>query len=359
MNFALKLQHFCNKPAVFGCFVKRGGFREILVRSMSTSGRPNVYVTRKIPQKALDLLQGECNVSQWAADDPVPRVELLKGVKGVDGLYCLLTDKIDAEVLDAAGPGLKVVSTMSVGYDHVSLPELRKRKLPLGYTPDVLTDATAELTVALLLTTSRRLVEGVHEVKSGGWGTWIPLWMCGSGLSGSTVGIVGLGRIGAAVAERLKPFGVSRFLYHGRNPKPEAAGRVGAEHVGLDELLSESDFVIATCALTPETKEMFNKTVFSKMKSSAIFINTSRGGVVHQEDLYEALKSGTIKAAGLDVTTPEPLPTDHPLLTLDNCVVLPHIGSATVETRTEMAVLAARNLLAGLKGEKMPAQVQL
>ncbi|XP_070544273.1 glyoxylate reductase/hydroxypyruvate reductase-like isoform X2 [Ptychodera flava] len=303
-------------------------------------------------------LSAQCDVTQWKSDSPVPRAELLRHIPGMHGLYCLLTDKIDAGVLDAAGPSLKVLSTMSVGYDHISLDEVKKRNIPLGYTPDVLTDATAELTVALLLSVSRRLMEAADQVRNGGWGTWSPLWMCGVGLSNSTVGIVGLGRIGMAVAQRLKPFGVKKFLYTNRNPRSDA-GVLPAEYVSLDVLLNQSDFVIVCCALTPETHGLFNMDTFSKMKSSAIFINTSRGPLVNQDDLLDALESGTIRAAGLDVTTPEPIPTDHPLLELENCVVLPHIGSATESTRIDMAVLAARNLLAGLKGEKLPSEVQL
>ncbi|XP_026722697.1 glyoxylate reductase/hydroxypyruvate reductase, partial [Athene cunicularia] len=233
------------------------------------------------------------------------------------------------------------------------------RGIRVGYTPDVLTDATAELSVALLLAACRRLPEAAEQVKTGGWTTWKPLWMCGFGLSDSTVGIIGLGRIGQAVARRLKPFGVRRFLYTGSRPKPEAAAEFGAEFAPLSRLAQESDFVVVTCALTPATQGMCNKDFFSKMKKTSVFINTSRGAVVNQEDLYDALAHGQIAAAGLDVTTPEPLPADHPLLSLKNCVILPHIGSATYATRTTMAVLAANNLLAGLRGEPMPHELLL
>nr|XP_014346195.1 PREDICTED: glyoxylate reductase/hydroxypyruvate reductase-like [Latimeria chalumnae] len=248
---------------------------------------------------------------------------------------------------------------MSVGYDHVSLEELKKRGIRLGYTPDVLTDAVAELTIALLLTTSRRLIEAVDEAKNGGWGTWKPLWMCGYQLSQSTVGILGLGRIGVAVAERLKPFGIKKFIYSDIAPLPEIAAKIQAEYVPLDVLARESDFLTVCCALTPETQSICNKHLFSKMKPTSVFINTSRGGVVNQDDLYQALVSGQIAAAGLDVTVPEPLPTDHPLFKLKNCVILPHIASATLSTRNAMAALAANNLLAGLKGEPMPKELRL
>lgn len=328
----------------------------MLVRTLS-----NVLVTRQVPKPAMDILHQSqsCNLDVWDSEDPIPRDELLKRVKGVDCLYCLLTERIDGELLDAAGPQLKIVSTMSVGYDHVDTNEIKKRGIKLGYTPGVLTDATANLTVALLLATARRLIEAAAEVKNGGWGTWKPLWMCGPSLRGSTVGIVGYGRIGVAVAQRLAPFGVAKFLYTDIVENPEGAAATNAQYVDKDTLLKESDFVLGCTALTAQTKEMFNKDAFSKMKKTAIFINSSRGGVVQQDDLCEALKSGEIAMAGLDVTVPEPLPPSHPLVSLNNCVVLPHIGSAETPTREAMGTLAARNLLAGLKGEDMPAQAQL
>ncbi|NXW87010.1 GRHPR reductase, partial [Alopecoenas beccarii] len=320
-----------------------------------------VFVTRRIPAEGLRVLSqaAGCHVQLWDSEEPVPRAELLAGVAGKRGLLCLLSDRIDREVLEAAGPGLKVISTMSVGFDHLALDEIKKRGIRVGYTPDVLTDATAELSVALLLATCRRLPEAVEQVKNGGWTTWKPLWMCGYGLSNSTVGIIGLGRIGQAVARRLKPFGVKKFLYTGSRPKPENAAEFGAEFVPLTRLAEESDFIVVTCALTPATQGMCNKDFFSRMKKTAVFINTSRGAVVNQEDLYDALVQGRIAAAGLDVTTPEPLPTDHPLLSLRNCVILPHIGSATHATRSTMAVLAADNLLAGLRGDPMPSELPL
>ncbi|KAL3044877.1 hypothetical protein OYC64_013199 [Pagothenia borchgrevinki] len=317
-----------------------------------------VFLTRRIPPEGMKILSaaGVCEVSQWDSDEPVQRADLLKGVQGAHGLLCLLSDKIDAEVLDAAGPNLKVISTLSVGYDHLAIDEIKKRGIRVGYTPDVLTDATAELTVALLLATARRLPEGVEEVKNGGWSSWKPLWLCGYGLSGSTVGVIGLGRIGMAIARRLMPFGVKRLLYSGRTAKDYAA-EVNGEYVPLDTLVSESDFIVVSCSLTPETQGMCDKAFFSKMKNTGVFVNSSRGTVVNQEDLYEALSSGQIAAAGLDVTTPEPLPTNHPLLTLKNCVVLPHIGSATYSTRGIMGALSAQNLLGGLQGTDMPSEL--
>ncbi|XP_041653614.1 glyoxylate reductase/hydroxypyruvate reductase [Cheilinus undulatus] len=318
-----------------------------------------VFITRRIPPEGMKILTSAadvCEVSLWDSEEPVPRTELIKGVQGAHGILCMLSDKIDAELLDAAGPNLKVISTMSVGFDHLVLDEIKKRGIRVGYTPDVLTDATAELTVALLLATSRRLLEGVEAVKNGGWTSWKPLMLCGYGLSGSTVGVIGLGRIGMAIARRLMPFGVKRLLYSGRAAKAYAA-EVNGEFVSLDTLVSESDFIVVSCSLTPETQGMCDKAFFSKMKNTAVFINSSRGAVVNQEDLYEALTSSQIAAAGLDVTTPEPLPTNHPLLTLKNCVVLPHIGSATYSTRGVMAALSVQNLLGGLQGTEMPSEL--
>lgn len=194
-------------------------------------------------------------------------------------------------------------------------------------------------------------------MESGEWGTWKPMWLCGPGLEGATVGIVGFGRIGLTVARCLKPFGVSNILYNDAFERSEEAKEINAQFVSFDELLGRSDFVLACCALTPETRHLFSADAFRKMKKTAVFINSSRGGIVNQDDLVRALQSAEIGAAGLDVTTPEPLPTDSPLLKLDNCVVVPHIGSATHRAREAMAILAAENLLAGLKGEKLPAGV--
>ncbi|XP_013061809.2 glyoxylate reductase/hydroxypyruvate reductase-like isoform X1 [Biomphalaria glabrata] len=324
----------------------------------NASPKPKVFVSRRIPEKGFALLASECDVLSWNHEDPPPRKDYLTAVRGIQGLFCLLTDTIDAELLNEAGPSLRVVSTMSVGYDHIDVQECHKRNIQIGYTPGILTSATAELTVTLLLATSRRIKEGVKAVENGEWGTWKPMWLCGQGLEGATVGIVGLGRIGLAVAKRLKPFDIAQILYCGRSEKPSQALEVGAVFTSFEDLLTRSDFVIACCALTPETHHLFNATAFKQMKQTAIFINSSRGGIVNQDDLYEALKSGKIRAAGLDVTTPEPLPTDSPLLKLDNCLVLPHIGSATQSTREAMAVLAARNLLAGLQGKPMPCQIK-
>jgi glyoxylate/hydroxypyruvate reductase len=314
---------------------------------------PKALVTRNIPQAAIERVRSGCEVRQWESDEPIPRDVLLEWARGVDGIYCLLTERIDAALLDAAGPQLKVVSTMSVGYDHVDLAALRARGVALGNTPGVLTETTADLTLALLLATARRLPEAWSAAKDGTWGPWQPEWMTGRDVHGSTVGIVGLGRIGAAVARRLLGFGC-RILYSGPHPHPELADPLAAAYVPFEQLLAESDFVSIHCPLNDATRHLFRAATFKAMKRTAVLINTSRGPVVDQEALYLALASGQIAAAGLDVTTPEPLPLDHPLFTLANCVVLPHIGSASIATRLQMALMAAENLLAGVEGRVLP-----
>lgn len=277
-------------------------------------------------------------------------------MKDIEGLFCLLSDRIDGEIIDKAKK-LKVIGTMSVGYDHLALDNIKKRNIRIGYTPDILTDSTAELTMALLLATSRRLLESSQEARTGGWKAWSPFWMCGPGLGGSTVGIVGFGRIGQEVAKRIKPFNVKEIIYFNRSERAEAT-EIGAKRVNFDTLLTQSDFIIVTCSLVPETKELFNEDAFNKMKKTVVFINTSRGGVIKQDALVNALKNKTIWAAGLDVMTPEPLPLDHELFKLKNCVILPHIGSACIETREQMAILTANNIINGLKGDEMPAELK-
>lgn len=318
--------------------------------------KPQIVVTRRIPLAGLELLQQETDVRHWDSDEPIPRETLLEWVNGIDGLYCLLTERIDDELLDAAGPSLKVVSTLSVGYDHIDVKACRRRNVAVGNTPGVLSETSADLTIGLLLATARRIPESIEAVRKGEWTTWKPEWMAGYDLYGSTVGIVGLGRIGAAVARRLRGFDC-RILYNSPKPKPEIAGPLGAEFADFPDMLRESDFITIHAPLIPETHHLFNADAFRKMKRTAILINTSRGGTVDQEALYDALVSGEIAAAGLDVTTPEPLPPDHPLLKLPNCVILPHIASASYATRAKMAVLAARNLIAGVKGEPLPHAV--
>jgi lactate dehydrogenase-like 2-hydroxyacid dehydrogenase len=245
---------------------------------------------------------------------------------------------------------------MSVGYDHVNVPACARRGVAVGNTPGVLTGTTADLALALMLATARRIPEAAEAIKLGEWTTWKPEWMAGADLFDSTVGIVGLGRIGQAVAKRLTGFGC-RILYHDVQPMPAVAESLGATFVDMDTLLAEADFITLHTQLTEATYHLFNAAAFRKMKRSAILVNTSRGPVVDQEALYDALASGEIAGAGLDVTEPEPLPADHKLLKLKNCVVLPHIASASVATRTKMALIAAENVIAGVTGQPLPCPV--
>ncbi|XP_076456304.1 glyoxylate reductase/hydroxypyruvate reductase-like [Babylonia areolata] len=322
------------------------------------AGRPFVYVSRGIPQEVLQRLAAECEVQSFPEQRFITREELKQNARGAHALIVHPPDRVDAEVLDAVGPQLRVVGTMSVGLDHVDVAECRRRGVEVGYTPGVLTTATAELTIGLLMATARRMKEAMRAVHNGIWGTrWDDaLWMTGAEVSGSVVGIVGLGRIGLAVAKRLRAFEPAKILYCGHSPKPTAQ-EVGAEYVSFEELLKSSDMVIATCSVSPQNRHLFNHQAFSVMKPSAIFINVTRGALVDQEALLEALRSGQLGAAGLDVSTPEPLPPDHPLLQLPTLTLLPHLGSASRRTRCTMATLTVTNVLAGLQGRPLPSPV--
>lgn len=268
------------------------------------------------------------------------------------GIFCLLDDPIPPDILLNA-PHLKVVSNMAVGVDNIDLETCTRLGIPVGHTPGVLTDGTADLTLALLLSVCRQLPRASGDARLGKWAGWNPTGWLGTDLCGATVGIIGLGKIGYAVAHRLSGFG-SNIIFTSKNPKPEQARSLKARQVELDELLQSSDIICLHTALTEETRGMIDKKAFEIMKESAILINAARGPVVNTEDLLEALKSGQIRAAGLDVTDPEPLPADHALYQLDNCLITPHIGSATFNTRKSMAEIALRNLVAGLKGAPLP-----
>jgi glyoxylate reductase len=309
-----------------------------------------VLITRKIAQEAIDRVRAEHDVDLWEEDKPIPRDELLRRVAEIDGLLCMLTEKINDELLDAA-PNLRVISQMAVGYDNIDVPACTARGIPVGNTPGVLTGATADLAFALILSAGRRMPEGERYVHGGHWGPWSPSLLLGQEVSGATLGIVGFGRIGQAVARRAKGFDM-RVLYHGGGDH-DAARELGAEERPLDDLLRESDFVSVHVPLKQETYHLISARELALMKPTAVLVNTARGGVVDPAALYEALRDKRIFAAALDVTEPEPIKMDDPLLTLDNCLIVPHIGSATVQTRTAMATLAAKNLLAALRGEKM------
>lgn len=323
----------------------------------ASQGNHKIFVTREIPAAGLNRLRGECEVDVWEGSLP-PSVDVLKErAAGCAGLLTLLSDRIDAEVFDAAGPQLKVVANYAVGYNNIDVAEAARRGIRVGNTPDVLTDATADLAVALLLAAARCVISSERSIHAGEWKTWEPLGHLGVELQGKTVGIVGFGRIGRAFARRLHGGWGMKVLYTSRSAHPEVDRELGARRVSLEELLEHSDFVSTHCALTEETRYLFDANAFARMKSSSIFVNTARGEVHQQEDLLRALKEGTIRAAGLDVTDPEPMAADHPLLSLPNCVVTPHIGSATIEARDAMSLIAADNLLAGLAGQPLPREV--
>lgn len=312
--------------------------------------QPKIFITRLIPDLGLALVKEHFPAADiWLADLPPTRAQLLEKVRGVDGLLCMLTERVDAELMDAAGPQLKVISSMSVGVDHIDIAEATKRGIPVGNTPGVLTDATADQAFALLLAAARRVVEGVDYIRNGQWTTWHPQLLLGADLAGATLGIVGFGRIGQAVAKRAQGFDM-RVIYH----SPSAQPAHNAQPVDLDTLLRESDFVSINVPLTEKTRHLVNAEFLAKMKPNAVLVNTARGGVLDQTALYNALKSSQIFAAALDVTDPEPLPMDSPLLELKNCIIVPHLGSASHKTRNLMSKLAAENLVAGMKGDKLP-----
>jgi lactate dehydrogenase-like 2-hydroxyacid dehydrogenase len=305
-----------------------------------------------IPDQGLNLVQAHCDVDLWTDElPPSPRV-LLDRVRGIDGLLCLLTDRIDGEVLDAAGPQLKVVSNHAVGYDNIDVPAATTRRIPIGNTPGILTGATADFAFALLMAAARRVVEGERYVRDGKWKTWGPSLLLGPDVHGATLGLIGFGRIGQAVAKRAQGFDM-RVIYHDPTA-PCCDPAIDATPVDLDTLLRESDFVSLHVPLTPETRGLMNRDRLALMKPTAILINTARGPVVDPLALHEALAARRIFAAALDVTDPEPLPLDSPLLTLDNIIVVPHIASASVATRQKMSLMAAQNLLAGVRGERLP-----
>lgn len=298
------------------------------------------------------MLREACVVRMWEGELPPPKEVLLREVAGCDGLLCLLTDPIDKEVIDA-GKRLRVISQYAVGVDNIDLEAATARGIPVGHTPGVLTEATADLTFALLLAAARRIPEGVEHVRQGRWRTWEPMVLLGREVWGKTIGIVGLGRIGTAVARRARGFAM-RVLYHSRSRKPDLEAELGVEYTPLEDLLAQADFVSLHCPLTPETHHLIDEAALRRMKPTAILINAARGPVVDTDALLRALREGWIEAAALDVTDPEPLPADHPLLDLPNCIVVPHLGSATVAARERMAVMATENLLAGLHGERLP-----
>ena len=321
------------------------------------SDRPRVFVARRIPDEGLDPIARACELDVWEGELPAPRDVLLARVAGCAGILTLLTDRVDDELLEAAGPGLKVVSNYAVGYDNIDVAACARRGVAVGNTPGALTETTADLAFALMMAAGRRIAEGDRYVRAGRWQTWGPLLLLGSDVHGATLGIVGFGRIGQAVARRASGFGM-RVLYSSRSRAPSAVeAALGATYVGLYELLERSDFVSLHVSLAPDTRGLIDAAALARMKKTAVLVNTARGPVVDSAALAAALRDAVIAAAALDVTDPEPIPPDDPLLSLDNCLVVPHIASASRATRGRMAAMAAANLLAGIQDKPLPTPV--
>ncbi len=315
--------------------------------------KSKVFVTRGIPESGLELLRKEYQVVVWPDALPPTGQALLDYVEGASAILCLLSDRIDAQMMDAAGAGLKVISNYAVGYDNIDVAEATRRGIPVGNTPGVLTEASADHAFALLMAAARRIVEGDRQVRSGGWKTWEPMGLLGLDIHDATLGIIGFGRIGQAMARRARGFDMRVLFFDPTHPQ-EKDDATHAEKVSLDELLVQSDFVSLHTPLTVQTQGLMNATTFGKMKTGAVLVNTARGGLVDQEALADALKSGKLGGAALDVSDPEPLPLDHLLLELENLLITPHIASASRSTREKMSLMAAENVLAGLRGERLP-----
>jgi lactate dehydrogenase-like 2-hydroxyacid dehydrogenase len=319
--------------------------------------RPRVFVARIIPEEGLEAVRRVCEMDLWEGDLPPPRDELLRRVAGHDGVLTLLTDRVDDEFLDAAGPQLRVVSNYAVGYDNIDIAACARRGVRVGNTPGALTETTADLAWLLLMAAARRLPEGDRYVRAGHWKTWGPLLLLGPDVHGATIGIAGFGRIGQAVARRAQGFGM-RILYHNLSRVPDTVTEpLGATYRSLEDLLAQSDFVSVHVNLSEVTRHLIDARTLSWMKPTAVLVNTSRGAVVDQRALADALRDGVIWAAALDVTDPEPIPMDDPLLGMDNCLIVPHIASASRATRGKMAAMAAANLVAGVRGDPLPTEV--
>ena len=314
--------------------------------------RPVVFVTRRIPEPGLDLLRTACDVVVNEEDRVLSKAEIIDGVKGKDALLCLLTDEIDAEVLDS-NPGLKVVANYAVGYNNIDVEAATRRKIPVTNTPGVLTETTADFAWALLMSAARRVVESDRFTRAGLFKGWAPMLFLGCDVYAKTLGIVGFGRIGEAVSRRALGFSMEVLYYDDRRRDPDEEERLGVSYVPFAELLRRSDFISIHVPLLDSTRHMFGEAEFRAMKKTAILINTSRGPVVDERALVAALKARQIAGAGLDVYEDEPR-LGPGLAELDNVVLAPHIASATVETRTRMAVMAAENVLAAIRGEVPP-----
>ena len=315
----------------------------------------DVFVSRHLTPDAEQQLNAFCNAEYWHEKTPPPYEVLLEKVQQVDGLICMLTDPIDSNIIEH-GKNLKVISQVAVGVDNIDLEAAAAHNIPVGHTPDLLTDATADLAFALILAAARRLGEAIDYAREGHWKTWELTNLLGSNVHGSTLGIIGMGRIGQAVAKRASGFNMRR-LYYSRSRVPEAEENFNAEYLSLDELLQTADIISLHVPLNEETRGMISAEQFRLMKKDAILVNTARGEVVDTNDLVDALKNNQIGYAALDVTDPEPLPNTHELYQLENAIITPHIGSATQTARNDIARLAVENLIAGLEGRPLPKAV--
>ncbi|MCA0150802.1 D-glycerate dehydrogenase [Rossellomorea vietnamensis] len=319
--------------------------------------KPFIYITRKLPEAVVAPLIKNFEVEMWEREDaPVPRDILLKKAEKASALLTMLTDKVDRELLQDASQ-LKVVANLAVGFDNIDLEAAKEKGVTITNTPDVLTETTADLTFALLMATARRIVEADRYIKEGKWKSWSPLLLAGMDIHHKTIGIVGMGSIGEAVARRAKGFNME-VLYHNRSRKSEVEETLGVRYVSFNDLLAQSDFVLVLAPLNEETQGMFQEDQFTKMKETAIFINAARGAIVNEAALEQALKRGDIAGAGLDVFETEPINEDHPLLQLDQVVAIPHIGSSSKDTRHDMMSLCVENIQAVLNGDNPKTAVK-
>ncbi|WP_035100195.1 2-hydroxyacid dehydrogenase [Aneurinibacillus terranovensis] len=320
--------------------------------------KPKVYVTRKLPEEIIENLHSVCDMKMWEKEDePVPREILEKEITDTEGLLCLLTDSVDQNLLEN-GNKLKVISNMAVGYNNIDVDAATKRRIVVTNTPDVLTESTADLTFGLLIAAARRFGEASDYLKKGRWKTWSPMLLTGQDIHHATLGIIGLGNIGQAIARRAKGFNMN-ILYYNRRRRLDIEEELGIQYCEFENLLRVSDFVVIMVPYNNETKNLISTYELSLMKPTTVLINTARGGIVNEQALYEALIEKRIWAAGLDVFEMEPVPPGHPLLRLDNVLALPHIASASINTRMNMAKLAARNLMDVFQGRVPPNPVNL
>lgn len=316
-----------------------------------------IVVTRKIPDESLDIMKKYGELYIWPEEEiAMPYEQLKEEVRNAHALYTNVGDKIDRELIESA-PHLKVISTMAVGFDNIDMEYARERGIAVGHTPSVLNETTADLAFTLLMAAGRRIVEGAYYIKEEKWKSWGPMLLTGQDIYGARLGIIGMGRIGEGVARRALGFNMD-VVYYNRNQKPHIEEEIGVTYCELTELLRTSDFIVLLAPGSEETRHMIGTEQFQLMKESAVFINASRGTNVDEQALYKALKEGEIWAAGLDVFEEEPISASHPLLSLPNVTAVPHIGSASIATRKKMAMMAAENLVAGIKGEKLPFEVQ-